>query len=224
MSNNRPKIIVLDDDPTGSQTVHSCLLLMRWDEDTLRLGLADNTPIFFVLTNTRALTPEKADSVTREVCHNLKTALTKLFERHRIVFWYDTEKELRSDFERLELENIEKIEIKNNEFGLKYRVLKEQPQQKFLLYHEGKEPEYLDNWLLDVELAQGKFSSDQVSLWLNELELSPEFADVLAPHREFFLSNKRRESLKQLLQPHDTKTNIRLKMLAVCTAAPVGNK
>ncbi len=87
----------------------------------------------------------------------IKQALTKLFERHRIVFWYDTEKELRSDFERLELENIEKIEIKNNEFGLKYRVLKEQPQQKFLLYHEGKEPEYLDNWLLDVELAQGKF-------------------------------------------------------------------
>jgi len=29
------------------------------------------------LTNTRALTPEKAESVTREVCHNLKTALTK---------------------------------------------------------------------------------------------------------------------------------------------------
>jgi len=50
---------------------------MRWDEDTLRLGLADNAPIFFVLTNTRALTPEKAESVTREVCHNLKTALTK---------------------------------------------------------------------------------------------------------------------------------------------------
>ena len=29
------KIIVLDDDPTGSQTVHSCLLLTRWDVATL---------------------------------------------------------------------------------------------------------------------------------------------------------------------------------------------
>ena len=73
--NTKPKIIVLDDDPTGSQTVHSCLLLMRWDVDTLRLGLADDAPIFFVLTNTRALTPEKAVAVTREVCHNLKIAL-----------------------------------------------------------------------------------------------------------------------------------------------------
>ena len=72
---NKPKIIVLDDDPTGSQTVHSCLLLMRWDVETLRLGLADKSPIFFILTNTRALTKEKASQVTREVCQNLKQAI-----------------------------------------------------------------------------------------------------------------------------------------------------
>ncbi|MDZ8237695.1 MAG: four-carbon acid sugar kinase family protein [Nostoc sp. ChiQUE01a] len=72
---NKPKIIVLDDDPTGSQTVHSCLLLMHWDVDTLRIGLQDDSPIFFVLTNTRSLTPESAASVTKEVCQNLKIAL-----------------------------------------------------------------------------------------------------------------------------------------------------
>ncbi|MBD2058773.1 four-carbon acid sugar kinase family protein [Oculatella sp. FACHB-28] len=71
----KPKIIVLDDDPTGSQTVHSCLLLTRWDVDTLRLGLADESPIFFVLTNTRAMTPARANAVTREVCQNLKQAI-----------------------------------------------------------------------------------------------------------------------------------------------------
>ncbi|MGB3557050.1 MAG: four-carbon acid sugar kinase family protein, partial [Geitlerinemataceae cyanobacterium] len=70
-----PKIIVLDDDPTGSQTVHSCLLLTRWDVDILRIGLADESPICFILTNTRALTPEEATTVTREVCRNLKVAL-----------------------------------------------------------------------------------------------------------------------------------------------------
>jgi uncharacterized protein YgbK (DUF1537 family) len=72
---SQTKIIVLDDDPTGSQTVHSCLLLMRWDLETLRSGLQDKSPIFFILTNTRALTPDQATSVTREVCHNLKIAL-----------------------------------------------------------------------------------------------------------------------------------------------------
>ncbi|BAY33030.1 hypothetical protein NIES2107_49250 [Nostoc carneum NIES-2107] len=72
---NKPKIIVLDDDPTGSQTVHSCLLLMHWDVETLRLGLRDDSPIFFILTNTRSLPPESAASVTKEVCQNLKVAL-----------------------------------------------------------------------------------------------------------------------------------------------------
>ncbi|NCO74823.1 MAG: four-carbon acid sugar kinase family protein [Cyanobacteria bacterium] len=75
--NHQPKIIVLDDDPTGSQTVHSCLLLMKWDVETLRDGLKDESSIFFILTNTRALTPTQAQQVTEEVCRNLKEAIAK---------------------------------------------------------------------------------------------------------------------------------------------------
>ncbi|MGB3672678.1 MAG: four-carbon acid sugar kinase family protein [Phormidesmis sp.] len=74
---DRPKIIVLDDDPTGSQTVHSCLLLLKWDVETLILGLEDDAPIFFVLTNTRSLNPEAAAAITAEVCDNLKQALAQ---------------------------------------------------------------------------------------------------------------------------------------------------
>ncbi|MDG2989459.1 four-carbon acid sugar kinase family protein [Candidatus Synechococcus calcipolaris G9] len=69
------KIIVLDDDPTGSQTVHSCLLLTCWDVPTLTMGLADSSPIMFILTNTRALPADQAESVTKEACQNLKIAL-----------------------------------------------------------------------------------------------------------------------------------------------------
>ena len=70
-----PKIIVLDDDPTGSQTVHSCLLLTRWDIATLKTALADSAPLFFILTNTRGMDAARAAEVTREVCGNLKVAL-----------------------------------------------------------------------------------------------------------------------------------------------------
>ena len=76
-SSTRPKIIVIDDDPTGSQTVHSCLLLLKWDVATLKQGLLDDSPIFFVLANTRSLTPAEAARTTREVCHNLKQALAE---------------------------------------------------------------------------------------------------------------------------------------------------
>ncbi len=74
------KIIVLDDDPTGSQTVHSCLLLTRWDVETLIEGLRDTAPLFFILTNTRGMDAARAAAVTREVCANLKAALARLAE------------------------------------------------------------------------------------------------------------------------------------------------
>jgi uncharacterized protein YgbK (DUF1537 family) len=72
------KIIVLDDDPTGSQTVHGCLLLTRWDKDTLREAIIDDSPLFFVLTNTRGMAAKPAADITREVCRNLKLALADL--------------------------------------------------------------------------------------------------------------------------------------------------
>src|SRR3569623_2096017 len=74
----QPKIIVLDDDPTGSQTVHGCLLLTRWDAVTLRTALLDAAPLFFVLTNTRGMDAPRAAAVTRAVCRNLKAALDGL--------------------------------------------------------------------------------------------------------------------------------------------------
>ena len=70
-----PKIIVLDDDPTGSQTVHGCLLLTRWDVATLKQGLADASPLMFVLTNTRGMGASEAAQITREACRNLKQAM-----------------------------------------------------------------------------------------------------------------------------------------------------
>jgi uncharacterized protein YgbK (DUF1537 family) len=97
MTNDKPKIIVLDDDPTGSQTVHSCLLLMRWDVDTLRIGLEDDSPIFFVLTNTRSLTPQAAAVVTKEVCQNLQIAL-KASEIHDFILVSRSDSTLRGHY------------------------------------------------------------------------------------------------------------------------------
>jgi uncharacterized protein YgbK (DUF1537 family) len=66
---------VLDDDPTGSQTVHSCLLLLRWDASSLRRGLAHPSPLLFVLANTRALGADLARARVRDICRALKPAL-----------------------------------------------------------------------------------------------------------------------------------------------------
>ena len=63
---DRWKMVVLDDDPTGIQTVHGCLLITTWDEQSVRQGFEDEEPFFYILTNTRAMTREEAATVTRE--------------------------------------------------------------------------------------------------------------------------------------------------------------
>lgn len=150
----------------------------------------------------------------------IQQALGNLFDKQRIVFWYDTRREFRADFEALSLPGVEKIELANNEFGVKYRVLREQPEQKFLLFKDGPEPEYLANWLLDVQLASGStFRTDQVALWLAELELGPDTYPLLESHLAFFEAAKRREKLKALLEPSDSDSILRKKMLAVCVGS-----
>lgn len=146
-------------------------------------------------------------------------ALNKLFETHRIIFWYDAKSELGEEFEALELNGIEKLRLSNNEFGAKHLMLREEPQQKFLVFRQGPRPDDLDNWLLDVELAHGEFRTDQIGIWLSELGLTLDFAHVIEPHAGFCQSVKRKEQLKDLLTPDDTPGMIRLKMLSVCAGA-----
>jgi len=151
--------------------------------------------------------------------NRIAQALTKLFDSHRIIFWYDGKKELRADFEGLALPGVEKLELNNNEFGLKYKVLREQPEQQFLIYHEGPQPADVDSWLLDIQLAHRVFSTDQVAIWSDELGLGLEFVELVQSHIEFFRAAKRRGMLKKLLNSDDTSGLIRLKMLAVCAGS-----
>lgn len=151
--------------------------------------------------------------------NEITQALSRLFERHRIVFWYDAKQELQAEFAAVSLPGVEKVTLGNNQFGLKYRLLRQEKTQKFLLYHPGPPPDNLDNWLLDVQLAYGEFRADQTGLWLHELGLPAEFTEVVADHADFFKSAQRRAALKALLKKDDPPTLVQLKMTAVCADA-----
>jgi len=83
----RLKVIVFDDDPTGSQTVHSAPLLLRWDAPTLAAGLRHPSPLLFLLANTRALDPEAARQVVRGICRALVPALEEARQAGVIDRW-----------------------------------------------------------------------------------------------------------------------------------------
>ncbi|CAI5998514.1 unnamed protein product [Closterium sp. NIES-65] len=73
-----PVVVVLDDDPTGTQTVHGLHVLTTWDVETLKAEMAAlaHTPnaAFFILTNSRALPTQQAAALTRTICSNVVTA------------------------------------------------------------------------------------------------------------------------------------------------------
>jgi uncharacterized protein YgbK (DUF1537 family) len=68
------KIVVLDDDPTGNQTVHDVAVFTRWSVPALIQLLEEPDPVAYVLTNSRSLSQADAESLTRGIARNLMRA------------------------------------------------------------------------------------------------------------------------------------------------------
>ncbi|MEM7656417.1 MAG: BREX-1 system phosphatase PglZ type A [Bacteroidota bacterium] len=131
----------------------------------------------------------------------IQDRLSEQFTTHRLIFWYDAGGELEAEFEQLELPGVELLRLQNNEFGLRHRLTRREPEQRFLIYSPEARPQDEDNWLLDLLLAHHQFHTDKVAMSLRELNLSLDFREVVADHLAFFNSQGRREKLARLLQP-----------------------
>jgi uncharacterized protein YgbK (DUF1537 family) len=75
-------IIVLDDDPTGTQTMHGVPILTVWDVHTIIQEIKRRTPLFYILTNSRSLPKTEADALHRLISKNIRTA----FEQNKKEF------------------------------------------------------------------------------------------------------------------------------------------
>jgi uncharacterized protein YgbK (DUF1537 family) len=75
------KIVVIDDDPTGSQTVHGCPLLLDWGAPQLAAALRHPSPLMFVLANTRALAPAAARQRVGQIAAALAPLLAAAVEQ-----------------------------------------------------------------------------------------------------------------------------------------------
>ena len=93
---NQLKIVILDDDPTGIQTVYGCLLLTQWDDKTLRMAFEDEVPFFYILINTRSMDAGQAGSVCCDVTDSvIRMNITYGFQ---LVFISRSDSTLRGHF------------------------------------------------------------------------------------------------------------------------------
>lgn len=75
---SKKKIIVLDDDPTGVQTVHGVSVYTNWSKESIICGLKELNRVFFILTNSRGFTEEQTIEVHREIAKNIQLEANKL--------------------------------------------------------------------------------------------------------------------------------------------------
>ena len=68
---NDAKIVVLDDDPTGVQTVHDVSVYTDGSKDSIRAGFAEANRVFYILTNSRGMTVSETTRLHREIGKNL---------------------------------------------------------------------------------------------------------------------------------------------------------
>lgn len=66
------KIIVLDDDPTGVQTVHGISVYTDWTAESIKAGFAEENSMFFILTNSRGFTTEETSRAHKEIAEIIR--------------------------------------------------------------------------------------------------------------------------------------------------------
>ena len=153
----------------------------------------------------------------------ITAALDQVFndQQVRIVFWNDPDGEFAGSLPDIALEGVEVLKL--DEVGAleaKVRIEQEDPAGRYLLYSPAEEPDYENDWLLDMRLYGRSFRADRASIILQELGLVHQYLrQHLAKRRKFFDNKERLHKLTSLVSPEDSELDLDRKMLAVVAKA-----
>ena len=147
----------------------------------------------------------------------IQNVLSKQFNKHRFIFWYDEDGTMEELVTGMEIEGVEILTLDHNAFSLKYRIQTgKQPERGFLIYSKEPEPEPASNWLLDLQMEGMKFCADMASLYATECNIPLELKSrIVDEHIEFFKDENNRTKLANIIRPRMSGAEIISTMLAV---------
>ena len=79
------KLVVLDDDPTGVQTVHDVSVYTDWEEESIRKGFEEKESMFFILTNSRSFSVEETTKVHQDIAARVAKVAGELGQDFMII-------------------------------------------------------------------------------------------------------------------------------------------
>jgi len=153
----------------------------------------------------------------------IDTALNRLFHQQgkRIVFWNDPQREFEDTLTTLAVQGIQILRLDQaGALAVKVRLERDDTEGQYLIYSPTPEPDYDNDWLLDVRLYSHTFRADRASIILDELGLANQALRSHLEQRKKFFDNKERfRKLQSLVSPQDTDIDLDRKMLAVLVRA-----
>ena len=150
----------------------------------------------------------------------IQTILNDLFNKHRYIFWYDTDGAMEEFVSTICIEGIEVLILDGNPFGIKYRMLcgEPQPERGYLIYSKSEKPANEDNWLLDFQEEGTIFAADMASIYAAECNIPFELkASIVEKHLEFFKTVKNRSKCATMVHSRMSAKDIIDVMLSITT-------
>lgn len=149
------------------------------------------------------------------------------FYQRRVIFWNDEEKEFLDEINELELSNAKILVLNDtNNFIVKKTLSFDDETSNYLVYN-CFDTNMEDDWLLDIKLYSEEFRADQLSIWMQEMniEQTPAIRNKIKDYRGFLNAASRRKLVSQFGSEITTPSKLYLAILAsICKVRTLNPK
>lgn len=138
-----------------------------------------------------------ADKIIQDLNRKFAAPLPEFYKR-RIVIWYDEDREFEDQIDSLTITGAKILKLTgSNNFYAKKLLAVDDPTSSYLVYCPLSYETEEDDWLLDVELYGEEFRADQISMWMDEMQIpgTPALRKAFKMYRKFFKAQGRRNKV-----------------------------
>lgn len=142
--------------------------------------------------------------------------------KRRIIFWKDPEREFEDAAEGLNIEGVELLKLNgSNYFEAKKRILRDAPEQNFLIYDPCLESGAPGGVIVDIELYSEIFHADLASMRMEELRIpnNEKLRRAVKKYLKFFNNKDRLGKFASFGTKYKDEADIDLNVLTVLTGA-----
>ncbi len=139
----------------------------------------------------------ETDKIIQELNQRFAAPLPDFYKR-RIIFWHDEEGEFVNQLNEIVLDNATLVALNgSNTYAVKKLLCADDLTSNYLVYDPLVYSKDDDNWLLNVELCSEEYRADQISMWLDEMNLpsTPIIREQVKRYQKFFGAKDRRAKI-----------------------------